>query len=603
MKRIVSLFLCAFMLITLTVPFTGFAAEGATNDYKLTCETRIDRCPEHTNETDPLPAGVGKYEDSTGLKMTGSIHYPAAVTISVPTSVENYTIKFKMALDYTKWDGQNIYYGFGQGFGTADKTAIDDSNFYTAYDPMGYVKNVYNLNMNPATRMYQLQNLWIASPADSDEAKLANWMDEGNAIEYSFYVMDGMFTGVSASATIDGEEVTVTTEFELKNKREVTSFDKFGIATRVKDGESGRAVITLSAVSVEYDGNVQKVEYPSNIEFDGEKIDLSAGREVPVAPALSFADDPLNDYIPGSVLHNVDFTNVRSFAETGYMFSKTATNDNTVAELTDEGLHIKTTDAATHLVPAGVSLPKGILNYTIVVNFRFVSQSQKYLVFAPAVSVSEDGAVETKKGDVCFRYGLKGGMFDFNEVEAGYTADQCEKIFASRDSFKPISIAISMYGLTVNGITVTDGTETVQFKGIDAKGLVNMNWGFFIGLNTDLCISSITMVAGEQGSFTELIWPGEVGANMFSTPASVLESAEKPPIGGEDTDPEVTTPDTPPITAPPASENTTTKAPEPSGTAQAPVPDKGCKSMAPLSAIVAVAVLASVPLISKKKHD
>lgn len=256
MKRIVSLLLCTYMLVTLLVPFTGSAAEADANDYRLTYDARIDRCPDHTNETDPLPAGVGIVETDAGLKMTSAIEYAAAVTVSVPKA-ENYTMKFRMTLACTSWseqDRQILYYGFG----VSDN--VNDDNYYCAYDPNGYDKVWYNFDIYPEKREFNLINSWDGwKDDDSDKAKLAQWMVDGNAIEYSFHVKDGIFTGVSASAVIDGKEVTVTDHLDAKLQKKVTAFDKFGIATRVKAGGDNRTTITLESVSVEYNGKVQSI--------------------------------------------------------------------------------------------------------------------------------------------------------------------------------------------------------------------------------------------------------------------------------------------------------------------------------------------------------
>jgi hypothetical protein len=227
--------------------------------------------------------------------------------------------------------------------------------------------------------------------------------------------------------------------------------------------------------------------------------------------------------------------------------------------------------------------------------------------------VSSDGTASHSSGDICIRYDQTDSAskgFDSAKLKGGYTTDDAVAINDSRDNFEFVTYSFNFYDRALDSATITNGTTTIE---VTPQTNISCNtlWGLMLGnkVNSDdpavdVVIKEITVIAGEPTDYTSLVWPGEEGAIVKDTPASVLktsttESTEK--NTAKETE-QVTEPAT---TAPVENQTeaaTNVKTEETTATTQT-TKKGGCQSSLPSVAGIACLTLLAVPLFRKKRRD
>jgi hypothetical protein len=280
---------------------------------------------------------------------------------------------------------------------------------------------------------------------------------------------------------------------------------------------------------------------------DTVQISLNPDRTVPSAPSLTYTDSTDIEYIDGSVLHYVDFSTVTSLDEIGYYVGTNVTNDNTTLEITDNGLHVKSTNQKVYITPFGAKVPKQIKNFTIQMQVQYLNSDGKYLVFNPAM---KDTGSAAASGDIAIR--ANGGydttdwnnlwLHDKGQLMNGSTAEEANTIKSAIRNGEWVTLSFSIRNLALTGVKATSGDTTIYLQGNTAKALLGSNWGFMVGNgNDEMNIKSVAMIAGYDLD-AEVLWPENYveGQNVLDVPETAYIDPSK-----VDLDPDRTIPTAP----------------------------------------------------------
>ena len=376
----------------------------------------------------------------------------------------------------------------------------------------------------------------------------------------------------------------------------------------VKLGDSNAVLETINAEGFMDDFRAIWGDF-ENTDLEMADEPLSPDRTVPTELPPLVEDSPFTQYVPGFVLHNMVFSNVSSFASTGYFISKDS--NPTRFRLQDGALQIDTSDGApVYLLFTGNGIPQNAGNITLNFEASFASlRAEGYLAVLASASLGEDLKVN-KQVDICFRNGVGADTFPMPDgcgygpgeyTNGGLTNEAATKanwakIGEQMAAGEKIRFSFSFKDSKLDNILVSSGDVTVSLSAPADKDTRDMGSWFGLMLkNMQMNLYSVQVVAGAVDEYTELTWPADEGGQVLAVdPAAEIPAEDDDDDGNNtgDDDTDVTT----------GGDNTST---EPQGTDPAgdTADEKGCASAIGGSlALLAVLALAG-GMTLKKKQD
>lgn len=417
------------------------------------------------------------------------------------TGQSSYLIQMTLSFDEI---ATNCYPFFGYGF---NESATD----WNVYKDSANRNNIrFNggsaLVINGFETADNAAVLWTALYTEHKEAT------------YQFVVEEGKLSRILIKC--DGMLYTYTAKADC-NMRAASG--DFLISLRT-DGDS-TTKLTLKNIAILNADQLLKPDADAPAE-ELENI-LTTNRVQPVEPELAYTDAAATKYKAGYVLHYMDFSQVTSFADTGYF----VTNDaEPVAFMIKDGeLRVKTNASdGVKVMFTGNGIPKFIQNFTVQIRFRFVEPSSSYFVFIQSNTIGEDGKTSSQK-DTCFRYN--------GTIDNATTMDEAATVTAFWEEVragKEVTFTYSAMERETYQIIASCGDYTVTwYKGSNTISVSDSFFGLMVGRGTNLAISSVMVVAETPDDYAEsgLIWPGEANALVRNVSADALYV---PSSGGDD---------------------------------------------------------------------
>ncbi|MGM9601506.1 MAG: endonuclease/exonuclease/phosphatase family protein [Faecousia sp.] len=560
MKRFVSILL-AVVLVICSIPVTIFAADAV--QITLDPERTVPIAPElsYTDSTDIeyIDGSVLHYVDFSTVSSLDEIGY----YVGTNATNENTTLEITENGLHIKNTDQKVYITpFGakvpkqiKNFTIEMKVQfLNSAGKYLVFNPAvnatGTAAGSGDIAIRANGGYDEWNNLWLhdkgqlmngstAEEADAVKAAIRN----GEWVTVSISVRNQCVTGVKATA---GD----TTIFLQGNTAKSVLGSNWGFMVGNGNDEMNiKSVAMIAGYDLEadtlwpadYTDGQNVLDVPKSAYIDHSTIDLDPDRTIPSTPELSFTDSVETQYVDGSVLHYVDFTSVKSLYEVGYYVGSNATYDNTTLEMTDNGLHVVTSNQKVYVTPFGANVPKQIEDFIIQVKVQFLNSAGKYLVFNPAVNATGTAAVN---GDLAIR--ANGGYDEWNglwlhdkgQLMNGSTAEEADVVKAAIRNGEWVTISFAVRNLCVTGVKATAGDTTIFLQGNTAKALLGSNWGFMFGNgNDEMNIESVAMIAGYNLE-ADLLWPANYteGQNILDVPATAFKSGSSGGEGGS-TDP------------------------------------------------------------------
>ena len=333
-------------------------------------------------------------------------------------------------------------------------------------------------------------------------------------------------------------------------------------------------------------------------------VDVMGGNTVTAEKDKAYTDKNATYYKDGYVLHNMDFSKVSSFAETGYSFT-TDSADNRVVDLRDNRLYIANkSDTPAYLLFTGNAIPQAITEYTVTYNLRFIDGGDKpYLSFIRGLTLDDTDARDRSR---------EVDIYQRNVTKESYVgdctpdnADTWSTIAAAIMAGEEVSVCISSISRKVDKVMIMYGKNAVTFK-MDAKSnktAYDGYMGFKVAPKSAVEVSDITVIAGAYDYIKTLTWPtgAAEGDLVQNVAAEAVASGTKPTYADPATIPEKDEDED-------KTDSTTAAAPEetdaPEATEATEEKKKGCGSSIALAvpALVVTTVLGCA-IGAKKKED
>ena len=546
MKKVLALFLALFLVIG-CLPLSTFATELSTGGtlpaspslyFTDSAETEyVDGAVLHYvdfTKTSTLEE-IGYYANGTAetLETTGEgLHivskgnvYLTPFGAKVPKNIPSFTVEMTLTFNDSVNNNFLIFYPAANSTGDGPR-----SGDVALRSNPGWGENGPFLH----------DNAWNPiQGTKADAYRLTQDLKSGKEVTFAFHIVENAMT--SLTATCNGTTVVLNGN----TAKSVLGYN-WGFVVGTNSN------VTVKSVAMMAGGNWQTgkvwptgyttgeniLDVPKSAFKTAKDIDLDPNRTVPTASELSFDDTADTQYVPGAVLHHVDFGKVNSLKEVGYY----VTGDPSTYEITEDGLHVVTTTSSKlYITPFGASIPRNIQDYTLRVTFKANPQvtSAKYLVFNPGVNEAGNG---NSGGDMAFRpysssvWGEKGPfLHDNGWPRNGSTNQDCYALEQEMAKGHDVTISIPVQGgktLLSNDIYLkAECNGKVCY--VRATTLTVTNWGFTLGNGPDdMTIRSITMVAGCDVD-QDLIWPAGAGEQVLNVPQTAIRPNGTVTIGGE----------------------------------------------------------------------
>ena len=483
------------------------------------------------------------------------------------TKYENYIISMDMSIDFPS-DGANAYIYFGFGY-DAEKLHYETFASKTNMRWNGKVDNVSALLINNFTQSGDFTDLWTKTITDAA------------VVNYQFVVEHDMLVKVIATC---GDKVATYT---LAGGMDASA-GTFGLNLRAGNN------------SVAPKATVKKLEVLSHVASDADPIIniLSKDRVLATQPTLTYEDTKTTKYVDGYVLHNMDFSKVENFDQTGYFVTNDA--EPVGFEIKDGNLNIITNGSDNvKMMMTGNSIPKNIQNYTVNIKFRFNEYSPKYFCYIQGNTLDAATGKTSGEKNTCIRYN---GTIDNASYLSKY-ADAYTQLLAKMQAGEWVEMTYSALDRNTGAIVLTCGEYTVKWtKTANTAAPLDSYMGILVGAGSNIDISTIQVVAGYYEDYEALIWPSEENALVQTVDANAIKVV---------TPDQPSTPSTPSTPSEDEGENTTTaptpetNAPEtnaPTTQASTVTEESGCQSVLSLAPVSAI-LLCAIPLVKRKKKD
>ena len=192
----------------------------------------------------------------------------------------------------------------------------------------------------------------------NDEGALFESMfADGETCHYAFYIQNGVFTRMTVSCG----DVFATASVKSGNAAE----NGFSAASGLFAFRSR----SFGEYAGEHSINITKISVTST-----EASTLDANRTVPSNPATNYTDKEGVNYTVGTVLHNMDFSKIDNFSDTGYFITKDNNNE-IFANVVGDNLLFTTNNYWSYLALTANNIPKNIQDYTVSFRFHFLTAS------------------------------------------------------------------------------------------------------------------------------------------------------------------------------------------------------------------------------------
>lgn len=268
--------------------------------------------------------------------------------------------------------------------------------------------------------------------------------------------------------------------------------------------------------------NVESVSV--TVEKAGEVVDtlentLPSTRPLPTEPAIEFEDTRSTKYIPGYVLHNMDFSKIEDFDDTGYFVTNGA---NPTGFEVEDGLLKVSTDSKMNILLTGNQIPKNIGNYTYTVTFRFATPSSRFIGLLHDATFDANSGSPIKTGGTLVRMtGIMDGASYISKYEQAHAA-QLTDMMAGEWITATVS---AMDGEVSTAIIECNGNTVKWIKTGGLDSLLDSYLGIRISDGTHVEISNIQVVAGYYEDYETLTWPAEEGALVQTVTSAALQTA------------------------------------------------------------------------------
>ncbi|MBO5293785.1 MAG: hypothetical protein J6B71_00845, partial [Clostridia bacterium] len=190
----------------------------------------------------------------------------------------------------------------------------------------------------------------------NDEGALFESMfADGETCHYAFYIQNGVFTRMTVSCG----DVFATASVKSGNAAE----NGFSAASGLFAFRSR----SFGEYAGEHSINITKISVTST-----EASTLDANRTVPTNPATNYTDKEGVNYTVGTVLHNMDFSKIDNFSDTGYFVTK---DSQETSVYVGDTLMFTTNTKWAYLAFTANNIPKNIQDYTVSFRFHFLTAS------------------------------------------------------------------------------------------------------------------------------------------------------------------------------------------------------------------------------------
>lgn len=547
MKKIVSIILLAVMIVSATVPVFASASTASTpqdGDVLFSLANLTEGTAEHesgyiesqslsnvTLDGNDICASNGQYWKYaavyTNLERSASTQY------TVEFYIKNHTTTYPWFM----FSGNTYYWGHGFKYTedsvialTAKKESVGSAkveNGLKAYtDNDGYTRMIVEMNGADATAYVGGKKIVMGDLSTSSSNKL-------NRLSLIFVGVD--VEAYTSGAMLSVKDITVYQGNVADQLDHRVEFTQNGTVLKSQADIATDTVLSdadFPAVTPATEGKLVKwfikntnqvVSSPYTVTHDA----MLEARDVGPLELSDFAD---NYYKDGYVLHNMNFSKINSFDDTGYSIYNSGT-DKTI-EVKNEKLYVyNQSQTPLYMALTENCIPKTITEYTVNFDFRFAtSVNTSYLAFLHGLTLTPGNLLDrVRTVDI---YASYGGL-DPRVANCTYDDETAwQAISTAIKNGEEISVSVSCIHRKVDKITISDGENVVTFKlnRADNKAAFDGYFGFEVGNKTAVEFSNIQVVAGADDYFDELIWPtgstqGDVIQNVL---AEALSSDAKP---------------------------------------------------------------------------
>ncbi len=533
-------------------------------------------------------AGDNHYRlTSDGLSMGNVYRYYSGIVVeTAPFEKEGaYCLSFTIDMNVDK------YFYFGWQYGTAYEQAFDSSTTQKTSITANTTNDngTKNTNIDISSGSLVPRGSWKVDPNGMGSASdmyahiSRTATGRGGTTTYTFEVKDGVCKKMIMSTPTN--EVTLIHETGMK-----TTEGAFGFVFRNGSEKTKECGALIRDIKVTYGS------YVSNVAF--------ATREMPAEPQKAYTDSLDTNYVPGYVLHNMDFSKVTKFEDTKYFMTNNGTSvdandapvynsetDTFASSMIENGVLKIKTKGAVNLLFTGNAIPKNIKNYSASITFRFVDATSKanYLAFIQSAVINETNGVVTSSKNTCLRFKATDDADAVSGIDSATATDDAawaavsEKIQAGEF----VTLTYSAVERYCAVIKVTAGDKSAMLvKNANTEAKADSYMGLIFAPNSSFEIKSVQIVAADSmGEYENLTWPAEAGALVQNVAADAIDLNEVEDI----------------VTVATTTEATTTEATTTEATTAAE--KKGCGSSLALSGLVVAACGAVALTVAKKKED
>lgn len=279
----------------------------------------------------------------TGIKNAAS----AGVIIQTPTTGD-FVIEIEVALDFSTaneiFDSENDRWPYTIEFGYNYSTT--SNGFSSYYGNVGWKSNK------------TLSFTRFSNKFSNNEAAMYDRMLTDNEVcNYAIYVQSGKVVRFTISC---GDAFVTNTVYSGNANDGCFLAENGGFAFRTRNfsNYSGAATFNFTKVSV----------------TSTEASTLDANRTVPTSSATNYQDTANVNYTVGTVLHNMDFSEVENFSDTGYFVTKDNSKE-VFANIVGDNLLFTTNNYWTWFAITGNNIPQTMKDYTVSFRFHFLTTS------------------------------------------------------------------------------------------------------------------------------------------------------------------------------------------------------------------------------------
>lgn len=616
--RVFSMALCLLMLLSVVAAIPAVAAtDNATyevgtvlhniNFTTMTAATGKEAIAKATGynicsaSTDNMTIGTEGWTIN-GKENTGYTDF-TLTNANLPKNLKNYTVS--VTFRWTTGDSTNQRVELVHDYSINGSNKVSNTNYTgtstlanQTITPNGQFRYMNNVN-STYTDFEDAELKTVLSAADNRFVEVkCSYVDK--KIEKIYFIYTASDT-TTKTVEMTPDNVGVANPYFMFRVRQTADVIIKGI--QVVSGsaaeQNGKNLIWPQGQQPDSIVNTPSVEVEETPVYENV---LDPNRALPIIQKNNhYEDTAKTKYIPGYVLHNMDFSKIESWDKTGYFVTKDGEPDNFVVK---DGVLKIATSQKMNIMLTGNEIPKNISNYTYTVKFRFAQVTDRHFNLFTAFNYDQTTGKGTMTGYAQLYCG--------NKITASSTTSQYEEDWAAQKEAmlqgEWITMSVSALDGDACAVVMECAGKTVPFIKTNYNGSLNDSYlGIRLADGISVEIASIQVVAGYYEDYTELVWPGEAGALVQNVTSDAIQKSntENDTTNKEDetTKPsdETTKPSdetTKPSDETTAKDDTATTADSNKNTEK----ESGCKSTVPAFAGVCVIMAVALPLIQKKRR-